>query len=1144
MATIFLPARRRRAPQHPVLLNHNSPFAENLAVLVNPGSGPRNLVTQTPLTISGTLDTCATSHGRSWQGAASAYLDLGALSPGSAGCTILQIVNPLGAGSAFTVSSRSATNTNGVELLTDGSTMAFRYSSAATSVSSGTAGAVGDGMDHVVIGRYNPSTSAVVIVDSMSQISSYTTSVPASITASQNLRLHSRGTTYYTARSGMIGYYTVPISPSHYEELLNYPYAMLVRDPRRLYFDGAAGASDSVTLTDLTNGRIYQRSGTSLSIPISGTYTGSPTTIEARIVTAGTSTEIVTWTEIDATPAGGTFSGNITVPQGGLYNVQVRFSNDTGITSNGSASWGVGSLYAIIGQSNAFQWFTIGSGSAHASTRKFDGTWATNTGAGAITFANALQTAQSIPVGLLDYGVDGAGLTAAGDRGSGYWADSTPGEPYPLFAAGLTAAGGKLEGVIWAQGESDALNSVSGSSYASALTTLCAQIRTDTGQAALPIFIAPLGRTTHASATDSNWQAIKDALLSGAAATNNYLAAQTHDLTMADTLHYDATGYANFATRAALRVQEVLGLTTNSRGPTIKSAEIVDTTHIDVAVTLRGGSTITPASSITGFRVLDAATPATISSAARQSATSVRLTLSSALSNTATVQYGYGKNPTVTGPVYDDSANTLPLEITNSTGFLANEGVTVTGNGVWTWYNDERVRYYNGSYYVGYINSSGDVCIAKLVAATGVITSFTLSAALQVDDHDNPSIFILSNGKIAVAYSKHSTGHLYTRLSTNAEDISAWGAAVDANGVNSSYGNIYQCGSYYWVFYRAASDWSYYAVRTSDFVTYGSPVKVVENAPERPYSKYAQNGTTRIDCFYNDGHPNEVTNNNCYHIYFTESAGALVPHKSDGTSLTLPVTAADGTLVFDATGGSTNAWVHQIRIDGDGRPRVLFARFETTTDHRAMFARWTGSAWTTPVQIATLGTRLYAAELYYSGGMCFDGNNTNRVFLSRESGGVWNLSEWESGDTGATWSQTRAITAGATVNARPFSPVGHAGVAVFWWKGAYASYTSYNTDIVGAAGDVDYDSTLVTGTLDATDGADDAAFAGAHSVAVTGDLAAIDGADGAEFSGAAAGSVTGTMAATDGADAAYFYYLASAAPDVTKIIRAIRPRLG
>ena len=113
-----------------------------------------------------------------------------------------------------------------------------------------------------------------------------------------------------------------------------------------------------ITVNDFANYRVFQRDigGTSKSVTISGTYSNMNwSRVEARVLQHGTDTAVVDWTTIDSTPGGGTFSGNLTVPQGGWYNVEIRALDGAGSvigSSRGTNKWGVGMIILVIGQSN------------------------------------------------------------------------------------------------------------------------------------------------------------------------------------------------------------------------------------------------------------------------------------------------------------------------------------------------------------------------------------------------------------------------------------------------------------------------------------------------------------------------------------------------------------------------------------------------------------------------------------------------------------------------------------------------------------------------------------------------------------------------------------------------------------------------
>ena len=103
-------------------------------------------------------------------------------------------------------------------------------------------------------------------------------------------------------------------------------------------------ASNTITVTSPVSYRVFQRSGTTGSIAISGTYTGTPTSIEASF-NGGAYATIV------ASPSGGTFSGTLSSQAQGQGTLTVRFTNDTG-ASVSVTYVGIGDVFVIAGQSN------------------------------------------------------------------------------------------------------------------------------------------------------------------------------------------------------------------------------------------------------------------------------------------------------------------------------------------------------------------------------------------------------------------------------------------------------------------------------------------------------------------------------------------------------------------------------------------------------------------------------------------------------------------------------------------------------------------------------------------------------------------------------------------------------------------------
>lgn len=370
----------------------------------------------------------------------------------------------------------------------------------------------------------------------------------------------------------------------------------------------------------------------------------------------------------------------------------------------------------------------------------------------------------------------------------------------------------------------------------------------------------------------------------------------------------------------------------------------------------------------------------------------------------------------------------------------------IAANGIWTWFSDARAITRNGATYFIAITSAGTVLAHKYVHATHATTSFQLSSTgMEIDDHDNGSIKFLPDGRLIAFYCKHAdTGQRY-RISTSSEDISSWDAEAVVTASGTSYSNLHYLSSNGRLYnhFRAVDLTRISAA--SPFTSWDAPVVWIAGQ-NRVYTKSCNNGTDRIDFLFTNCHPSENPSS-VYHGYMQLDAGVEKLYKSDGTYVgTSSVTPATFTRIYDGT--TTDAWVWDITYGSDGHPRVLFVKFPTTSDHRYMFSRWTGSAWTTPVEIVAGGANLLATEVNYSGGLCFDQADPNRVYASVQVSGQWELQEFRTADSGATWSKYRDITSGSSVrNCRPISPRDATDVRCIWWSGTYTSFTNYSTEL-------------------------------------------------------------------------------------------------
>lgn len=428
----------------------------------------------------------------------------------------------------------------------------------------------------------------------------------------------------------------------------------------------------SIAVTDFEDGRIFQRNGRSADIVVSGIYTGKPGGIEARVLRDRTYDEVVTWTVIDASPRNGIYVGVIPdVPQGGWYNLQVRSTENRHASADGTHKWGVGILVACLGQSNMKEWFYTGTDlRSHSLLRKFNGNdWSKlgGQGNGAIAFGNRIIERLGIPVGFLDFSVNGSGLGKEADWGTGYWEDTARGSIYSHFVAGVSKAGGAVEFVVSIQGEADAARgTVTEEEYRTSLEGFISkQVRVDIENGShrehLPFLVVAMVKRP--GGKDDPHQAVRNAQYRVTETVPDcYLAATTLDLKNRGRQHLSAGAYIKMGHRVAQTVLFVLGEETYHRGPAIAGAKQIDARTIEVRIEHRGGTDFTPISEMTGWEVRASDTSVPLTKVFRHDPQTIRIILERPLAQKTMIRYLYGAMPDTTRPVVDNSAMSLPLE--------------------------------------------------------------------------------------------------------------------------------------------------------------------------------------------------------------------------------------------------------------------------------------------------------------------------------------------------------------------------------------------------------------------------------------------------------------------------------------------------
>lgn len=309
-------------------------------------------------------------------------------------------------------------------------------------------------------------------------------------------------------------------------------------------------ATGSITITTPVRYTVRQQTGGTAGIAISGTYTGSPTAIEASWNGGAYAT-------IDAAPAAGSFSGTLASQPTGQGTLTVRFTNDTD-TSDTVADIGVGDVFVCYGQSNMSgrgtnnQTFTA-TGGINATLFGNDYEWKVltdpydsatgqddsvssdvdpNAAAGSFIpgFATLFVANRGYPCAFIPAAKGGANITSLDpdtdhlDRATLYGSMN--------YRAQNCGSGG-VKAVLYWQGEANASAATSQASYNSLLDGLADAVAADLG---VPLVVARLQDST--GITDANENAIRAAVDEAVADNVNVVAGpDLEDIQSDDSFH-------------------------------------------------------------------------------------------------------------------------------------------------------------------------------------------------------------------------------------------------------------------------------------------------------------------------------------------------------------------------------------------------------------------------------------------------------------------------------------------------------------------------------------------------------------------------------------------------------------------------------
>ncbi len=348
------------------------------------------------------------------------------------------------------------------------------------------------------------------------------------------------------------------------------------------------------------------------AITLSGTSSAAGT-LQARV--ADVQKETVAWTEL-AKVSPGPWSGTITsVPAGGPYRVEVRVCDDAGkpIETAMIPEILIGDVWILAGQSNmqgvgnrvdveaphplvhtfamSYEWrlaqeplHTLAESPdpVHASFKteqeRQDAikSWRDGSkGAGlGIAFAKEMVKRTGRPVGLI--------ASAHGGTSMGQWdpalKDQGGASLYGSMCKQVAAAGGKVCGVLWYQGESDA-NPDAQPGYRERCKKLIAAMRSDFGVADLPFYYVQIGRFPVCGNDPAPWNAIQMDELAMESDLAPAGVVPSVDLSLDDGIHAGTPGLKTLGYRLACLAERDRFGGKVQRGPRLEKIEMASTPY-------------------------------------------------------------------------------------------------------------------------------------------------------------------------------------------------------------------------------------------------------------------------------------------------------------------------------------------------------------------------------------------------------------------------------------------------------------------------------------------------------------------------------------------------------------------------------------
>ncbi len=380
------------------------------------------------------------------------------------------------------------------------------------------------------------------------------------------------------------------------------------------------------------------------------------------------------------------------------------------------------------------------------------------------------------------------------------------------------------------------------------------------------------------------------------------------------------------------------------------------------------------------------------------------------------------------------------------------------GEGSWSWFADPRAVDLDTPYdetVAGWIDRKGNVTVGALDPGCG-IEQRAVVGHLFHDDHGAPAILVEPDNRLTVFWSGHNGASMNYRTTLLPGDISAWGPAQRVRSrLRGDLGFTYPNpvlltgeGDRLYLFWRGA-DWTADYASRSVTGRWRPAREVIRNPGQRPYVKFAGNGSDTIALAFTDGHPRNVNTS----IYYVAYRDGWLRH-ADGRRIAKlgsgPIRPRQGDLVYNGAKTRVPSWVWDVALDSRQHPVIVYATFPSARNHAYWYARWNGRRWVSHfLTFAGPSISPGTIETEYSAGITLDHADPSIVYLSREVHGSFAIERWVTSDGGYRWRRATVVRSPGVDNLRPVVPRGRGGdvLGLLWLRGHYGSYTTYRTAV-------------------------------------------------------------------------------------------------